>query len=99
MHPGESCIKIGETAVKKRINLQFIMISVAAIILTLIFVTIAYYQVLKKKKKKQVMADLKTFAELISLNGTESSENIEHIDYGADNIRGYANRRFRQSTL
>jgi two-component system, OmpR family, phosphate regulon sensor histidine kinase PhoR len=59
------------------------MISVAAIILTLIFVTIAYYQVLKK----QVMADLKTFAELISLNGTESSENIEHIDYGADNIR------------
>ena len=62
---------------KKKINLQFLIMSVTAIILTLVISTLVSYEVLKD----EVMEDLHTYAKVLVETGTFSD--MEHISYDA----------------
>lgn len=62
---------------KKKINLQFLIMSVTAIILTLVISTLVSYEVLKD----EVMEDLHTYARVLVETGAFSD--MDHISYDA----------------
>ena len=62
---------------KKKINLQFLIMSVTAIILTLVISTLVSYEVLKD----EVMEDLHTYARVLVETGAFSD--MYHISYDA----------------
>lgn len=62
---------------KKKINLQFLIMSVTAIILTLVISTLVSYEVLKD----EVMEDLHTYARV--LVETSAFSDMDHISYDA----------------
>lgn len=62
---------------KKKINLQFLIMSVTAIILTLVISTLVSYEVLKD----EVMEDLHTYARVLVETGAFSD--MDHISYNA----------------
>lgn len=62
---------------KKKINLQFLIMSVTAIILTLVISTLVSYEVLKD----EVMGDLHTYARVLVETGAFSD--MDHISYDA----------------
>ena len=68
---------------KRKINLQFLIMSLTAIILTLVISAAASYNVLKK----EIMQNLKTCTHI--LMGTGVFDNMEDVEYNAskDNLR------------
>ena len=66
---------------KKKINLQFLIMSVTAILLTLVISTLVSYEVLKD----EVMADLRTYANVLIDTGAFSD--MQHVPYDAKEDR------------
>ena len=60
---------------KKKINLQFLIMSVTAILLTLVISTLVSYEVLKD----EVMADLRTYANVLIDTGAFSDMQHEAL--------------------